>query len=69
MYTSISGYILKPGEGSDEVRRCLREGIVPMDRLMIETDAPYLGFAGNKDSFFDEEGESFTAFLRRRGNG
>ncbi|KAL7527791.1 hypothetical protein ACHAXR_002133, partial [Thalassiosira sp. AJA248-18] len=56
-YTSISGYILKPG--SDEVKKCLREGIVPMSQLMIETDSPYMGFAGNKDSFFDEE-ESFA---------
>ena len=60
-YTSISGYISKPGEGSDEVKKCLRDGIVPMDKLMIETDAPYMGFAGNKDSFFDAEGEAFTS--------
>ena len=59
-YTSISGYINKPGPGSDEVKRCLREGIIPMNKIMIETDAPYMGFAGNKDSFFDAEGESFT---------
>lgn len=58
--TSISGYILKPGDGSDEVRRCLREGIIPMDRLMIETDAPYMGFGGNKDTFFESEGDDFS---------
>ena len=57
-YTSISGYINKPS--SNEVKRCLREGIIPMNKLMIETDAPYMGFAGNKDSFFAAEGESFT---------
>ena len=37
-HTSFSGYINKKGEGSNEVRRCLREGIVPMNKLMLETD-------------------------------
>lgn len=60
VYTSISGYVNKPGEGSDEVRRCLREGVVPLDRLMIETDSPYLGFANNKDAFFEAEGDAFA---------
>mmetsp|Transcript_7385 Transcript_7385/g.16745 ORF Transcript_7385/g.16745 Transcript_7385/m.16745 type:complete len:400 (+) Transcript_7385:49-1248(+) len=65
-YTSISGYINKAGEGCDEVKKCLREGIVPMDRLMLETDAPYMGFAGNKDSFFDAEGDAFTSLSGKR---
>ena len=60
-YTSISGYINKTGDGSDEVKKCLREGIIPMDKLMLETDAPYMGFAGNKDSFFGTDGEAFTS--------
>ena len=59
-YLSVSGYILKKGDGSDEVRKCLREGIIPLEKLMIETDAPYMGFAGNKDSFFEAEGDAFT---------
>ena len=58
-YTSISGYILKPA--GEEVAKCLRDGIIPRDKLMIETDAPYMGFTGNKDSFFDAEGEAFTS--------
>ena len=65
-YFSISGYICKPGEGSDEVKRCLRDGIIPLDKLMIETDSPYMGFAGNKDSFFDAEGESFTSLSSKK---
>lgn len=58
-YTSISGYVIKPGEGGDELRKCLRDGIVPLDKLMLETDSPYMGFPGNKDSFFHAEGGSF----------
>jgi len=53
-YTSILGYILKPG--SDEVKKCLRDGVVPIDRPVIKTDAGYMGFNGNKYSFFDGEG-------------
>ncbi len=63
-YISVSGYILK--KDSDEVCKCLREGIIPLDRLMIETDAPYMGFAGNKDSFFEAEGDSFTSLPSKK---
>ena len=65
-YTSISGYIMKPSEGSDEVRKCLHDGIIPMDKLMLETDAPYMGFAGNKDSFFDAEGDAFSSLNAKK---
>ncbi len=58
-YLSVSGYILK--QDSEEVRKCLRAVIIPLERLMIETDAPYMGFNGNKDSFFDAEGASFPS--------
>lgn len=63
-YISISGYILK--EEAEEVRTCLREGIIPLDRLMIETDSPYMGFTGNKDAFFDEEEESFSGLSAKK---
>ncbi len=63
-YISVSGYILK--KDSDEVCKCLREGIIPLERLMIETDAPYMGFVGNKDSFFEDEGESFTSLPSKK---
>ena len=65
-YISVSGYILKDGDGSDEVRRCLREGIIPLERLMIETDAPYMGFATNKDTFFEAEGDAFTSLSSKK---
>jgi Tat protein secretion system quality control protein TatD with DNase activity len=63
---SVSGYIMKDGDECDQVRRCLREGIVPLDELMIETDAPYMGVSGNKDAFFDVEGESFSSLSAKK---
>ena len=68
MFRVFKSWILicKPGEGSDEVKRCLRDAIIPLDKLMIETDSPYMGFAGNKDSFFDAEGESFTSLSSKK---
>ena len=56
-FISLSGYILKTDEGSQEVRRCLEEGNLPLERLMIETDAPYMGFAGCRSLYlgYNEE--------------
>ena len=39
---SISGFIVK----DPEVQACLREGMIPLEHLMVETDAPYMGFDG-----------------------
>jgi TatD DNase family protein len=58
-YISVSGYILKNGEGPEEVKKCLRDGIIPIERLMIETDAPYMGFNGCRDVYFEKEGDDF----------
>ena len=63
-YISVSGYILKQSDG--QVRKCLREGIIPLERLMIETDAPYMGFAANKDSFFAAEGNAFASLPSKK---
>lgn len=46
---SISGFIFK--EEAAGICECLRDGVVPLDKLMIETDAPYMGFAGCRDRF------------------
>jgi TatD DNase family protein len=65
-FISVSGYILKEAGIENNIRQCLREGIIPLDRLMIETDSPYMGFAGNKDAFFDAEGESFSGLASKK---
>ena len=54
-YVSVSGFILKSGDGPEEVCSCLRDGIIPLDKLMLETDAPYMGFSSCRESFFDVE--------------
>jgi TatD DNase family protein len=40
LYVSFSGIVTFPGKRSDPVRAAVRE--VPADRLLIETDCPYL---------------------------
>ena len=42
-YISVSGYFLKEtNDNCNDVLSCLTEGIIPLDKLMIETDAPYM---------------------------
>ena len=54
-HISVSGFILKSGEGPEEVCSCLREGIIPLEKLMVETDAPYMGFSTCRESYFTVE--------------
>jgi TatD DNase family protein len=63
-YISVSGYIIK--EENYQVRQCLRDGIIPLDKLMVETDSPYMGFVGNKEEFFDLEGERFSSLSSKK---
>lgn len=49
---SVSGYILKDtNDNCAEVISCLKEGIIPLDKLMIETDAPYMGFENCRQNY------------------
>ena len=66
-FISVSGYILKKGEGPDEVKACLREGIIPLDKLMIETDAPYMGFNDCRDTYYQVEAETNEEFKALNG--
>jgi TatD DNase family protein len=52
-YLSISGFIAR--QGGDEVRQCLIDGIIPLDKLMIETDAPYMGFEGSRTKWLEKQ--------------
>ena len=40
-YIGLTGFICKPDRGSS-VRNHLKEGSIPLDRLVIETDAPFM---------------------------
>merc|ERR1712238_344579 len=57
-YISISGYILQEESNGnncvEEVRSCLEEGVIPLDKLMIETDAPYMGFTGCRQLYVQQ---------------
>ena len=58
-FLSVSGYIFKTSPPSNDVEQpppnsvvqCLQEGLIPLDRLMIETDAPYMGFSGCRELY------------------
>jgi TatD DNase family protein len=61
-HISVSGYIQKNGDGPEEAKACLRDGVIPMNKLMIETDAPYMGFKGCRESYFEIEAEINAEF-------
>jgi len=61
-YFSVSGFILKNNDGAEEVKACLRDGIMSLDRLMIETDAPYMGFSNSRDLYYEIEQDENEAF-------
>ena len=69
-YISVSGFILKESnDNCDQVLSCLREGIIPLDKLMIETDAPYMGFDGCRQLYLEhnkEYAESLNSKRRKR---
>jgi len=66
-HISVSGYILKGNaENCDEVRSCLSGGIIPLDRLMIETDAPYMGFANCRQRYVAHNEERISATLNSK---
>jgi TatD DNase family protein len=66
-YLSVSGYICK--NVGDSVRKCLQNGLIPLDRLMVETDSPYLGFAECGKHYLDkhaDEIQTLNAKKRKR---
>jgi TatD DNase family protein len=54
-YISLSGYILKKGDGPIEINNCLKDGMIPLEKLMIETDAPYMGYTKCRESYYEVE--------------
>ena len=79
-YISFSGYICKNTAASQqqddksaknddpvvETISCLIENLIPLDRLMIETDAPYLGFAGCRDLYFQKHTDAIQALPSKK---
>ena len=45
-YVSISGMVCRPGPQGEALRAALRACPPPPHRLLVETDAPYMGFPG-----------------------
>lgn len=63
---SVSGYILKASnDNCAEVISCLEEGVIPLDKLMIETDAPYMGFEGCRELYL-ESNQEYAASLNSK---
>lgn len=66
-YISVSGYILKETNTNyEDVLNCLKERIVPLDKLMIETDAPYMGFAGCRQLYLDHNKDFVSSLNAKR---
>jgi len=53
---SISGFIAKQPIG-EEIRSCLEDDLIPLERLMIETDAPYMGFPGCRSAWLEKQSD------------
>jgi len=62
-FIGITGYILKDGDGPVEVTSILSEGVIPLDKLMIETDAPYMGFPNCRDLYLKYEPEALVGLI------
>jgi TatD DNase family protein len=63
---SISGYIFKQ---QTETRACLVDDLIPLHLLMIETDAPYMGFENCRLNYLQKQGDfllSLNAKKRKR---
>ena len=64
---SISGHVAR--SDGESVRQTLQQGCVPLDRIMIETDAPYMGFTGCRDKYLAKNSDlvaSLNAKKRKR---
>jgi TatD DNase family protein len=63
-FISISGYVFR--DDADDVRQCLEQGVIPMDKLMIETDAPYMGFTGCRDAYIAKNAATIQTTLNAK---
>ena len=61
-YIGITGFVSKPDEGA-ELRSILKDKVIPLDRLVIETNCPFLMPNIPKDGF---QGVDFTDIKQGR---
>ena len=54
-YISLSGFICKENEEALTTLNCLNT--LPLGRLMLETDAPYMGFRGCRDLYLEKNSD------------
>ena len=65
-YVSVSGFIMKEtNDNCAEVLSCLTDGVIPLDKLMIETDAPYMGFSNCRDLYISHN-EDYVSSLNSK---
>lgn len=50
-YILVSGYILRDKDDSKVLRSLIKNGVIPIEQLMIESDAPYMGYKGCRNNF------------------
>jgi TatD DNase family protein len=63
----LTGFLRKENvDGAQEIRTILQDNTIPLDKLMIETDAPYLGFQGCRDSYLKYEGEALSGLKSKQ---
>jgi TatD DNase family protein len=65
-YLSFSGFVLKSGEACDATRQCLRDAIPSLSRIMIETDAPYMGFPNSRQRFLQKQTVSLNGLTSKQ---
>jgi TatD DNase family protein len=59
-YISLSGFVFRENEAL-QVQTCLEHNMIPLDRLMIETDSPYMGFTGCRELFIEKNRQAVNA--------
>lgn len=62
---SFSGFVLKAGPGNDATRECLQRRIPPLSKIMIETDAPYMGFPNGRQAWLQKQEAQVSALTSK----
>jgi len=63
---------LRDEDDSKVLRSLIKNGIIPIEQLMIESDAPYMGYKGCPDNFINcltEDNECVTLSYSKKNYG